>query len=168
MKYLLNIIIIISSFSLISNSKSISQTYIDFTANDLEGNEIILSSLLKNGPVMIAFWRTWCPSCNEEQKAMNELYSKYKPSGFQYLGINVDNQKSVSKVRAYVSAHNFTFTVILDTDKKIFEMSGGTDDIMPYSLILSKTGDIIHTRIGFKSGDENEIENEIKKILNLN
>jgi cytochrome c biogenesis protein CcmG, thiol:disulfide interchange protein DsbE len=143
------------------------QSHIDFTADDINGEEVVFSSMLENGPVMIAFWRSWCPSCKEEQNEMKELYEKYKPNGFQYLGINIDNQKSVSKVKAYVAAHNFTFTVILDTDKKIFELCGGNDDIMPYSLIIDKNGEVYSTHIGFKSGDEFLFEKKIKKILNI-
>ncbi len=163
MKNLFISIIVFWSFTSISYP----QSSINFTANDINGEEIVFSSLLEKGPVMLAFWRSWCPSCKEEQKAMQELYEKYKSSGFEYIGVNVDNQKSVSKVKSYVAAHNFTFKVILDTDKKIFEMCGGIDEAMPYSLTVNKHGDIISTRIGFKSGDEHFIEEEIKVMLGI-
>lgn len=151
---------------LIIYSASYAQS-VDFTADDINGNEIVMSSLLEKGPVMIAFWRSWCPSCKDEQHAMQELYEQYKPKGLQYIGINIDNQKSVAKVKPYVAAHNLTFTVILDTDKKIFEICGGTDDMMPYSIIVDTGGSIISTHIGFKPGDESLFEEEIKNMLNI-
>ncbi len=144
-----------------------SQSYIDFTTDDINGNEVVLSSWLKQGPVMLAFWRTWCPSCKDEQKAIQQLYEKHEPKGFQYIGINIDNQKSVAKVKPYVAAHNFTFTVIMDTDRKIFEMCGANDDIMPYSIIIDSEGKTIASHIGFKTGDESIFEEDIKRILNI-
>lgn len=152
---------------LFSISVSFSQSSFYFTTDDINGEEIVMSTLLEKGPVMLAFWRTWCPSCKEEQRAMQILYEKYNPKGFQYIGINIDNQKSVSKVRPYVAAHNLTFPVIIDSDKKIFELCGGNEDMMPYSLVIDKTGSIIITHMGFKSGDESLFEEEIKNMLNI-
>ena len=92
---------------LISWTSIFAQSSINFTADDINGDEIVLSSLLEKNPVMLAFWRSWCPGCKEEQSAMQKLYEKYKPNGFQYIAVNVDNQKSVAKVKPYVAAHWF-------------------------------------------------------------
>jgi cytochrome c biogenesis protein CcmG, thiol:disulfide interchange protein DsbE len=143
------------------------QVYTDFTAEDIEGNTITLSAYLEKGPVMLGFWRSWCSSCKEEQRCMKFIYEKYKPEGFTYIGVNIDNQKTVSKVKSYVSSMGFTFSVIVDTDKKIFELYGGSEDAVPYYLIIGKDKKVLHTHLGFKSGDEKIIENEIKKALEI-
>jgi len=163
MKYLITIVVLI----LLHSSQIFSQSYTDFTAYDLNGDEITLSSFVEKGPVMLAFWRSWCSSCKEEQKCMQVLFEKYKDKGFTYIGVNIDNQKSVSKVKSYVSAMGFTFHVILDTDKKIFEMFGGSEDAVPYYLIIGKDKKIFSTHLGFKSGDEKQIEDEIKEVLGV-
>jgi peroxiredoxin len=161
MKYLILIFVLFLLFF----SHSYSQIYTDFAAEDLDGNTIKLSSLLDKGPVMLNFFRSWCPSCKEGQKKLQSIYESYKNKGFNYLGINIDNQKTVSKVKSYVSAMGFTFPVILDTDKKIFEMYGGSEDAVPYYLIIGKDKNILHTHIGYKTGDEKMIEEEIKEAL---
>ncbi len=61
----------------------------------------------------------------------------------------------------------FTFPVILDTDKKIFEMYGGSEDAVPYYLIIGKDKKILHTHLGYKTGDEKMIEDEIKEALEI-
>jgi cytochrome c biogenesis protein CcmG, thiol:disulfide interchange protein DsbE len=163
MKYLLYLTAIL----IIITSKIFAQSYTDFTAEDIDGNTIKLSSYIDKGPVMLGFWRSWCPSCKEEQRNMKILYEKYKSDGFTYIGLNIDNQKSVSKVKSYVSSMGFTFPVILDTDKKIFEMYGGSEDAVPYWLIIGKDKKILHTHLGFKTGDEKTIEDEIKEALGI-
>lgn len=163
MKLLLTIAITILLYS----PHIFAQNYTDFTAEDIDGNEITLSSFVDKGPAMLAFWRSWCSSCKEEQKNMQIIYEKYKDKNFSYIGINIDNQKSVSKVKSYVSAMGFTFPVILDTDKKIFEMYGGSEDAVPYWLIIGKDKKILHTHIGYVTGDEKIIEEEIKEALGI-
>lgn len=153
-------------FVLIQSTLLFSQSYTDFITEDINGNEIKLSSYVGKGPVMLGFWRSWCPSCKEEQKNMQIIFEKYKDNGFSYIGVNIDNQKSVSKVKSYVSAMGFTFPVILDTDKKIFEMYGGSEDAVPYYLIIGKDKKIFSTHLGYKTGDEKIIEEEIKETLN--
>jgi len=143
-----------------------SQTYSDFTLQDLDDNEVTLSKLLEKGPVFMSFWATWCSPCKEEMKRINTIFEKYKDSGFTYLAINQDNQKSVSKVKSFITAQNYTFPVVFDSDKKVFEAYSGKDEI-PYSLFIGKDKVIISVHTGFKTGDEAKIEEEIKTALGI-
>lgn len=142
------------------------QMYNNFTLNDLDGNEVTLSKLLEKGPVMISFWATWCSPCKEEMKKMQPIYEKYKDQGFTYLAINQDNQKSISKVKAFINSNNYTFPVVLDLDKKIFENYLGVG--LPYSLIIDKNQKVIAKHLGYITGDEVKIEKEIKDALSGN
>ena len=150
-------------FLLFISLKSYSQNYSDFTLQDLEGNDVKLSKLLEKGPVMISFWATWCSPCKEEIKKMFPVYEKYKDRGFTYLAINQDNQKSVSKVKSYINANGYSFPVVLDPDKSVFESYSGVG--IPYSLLISKDKKIISKHLGYVTGDEIKIESEIKNAL---
>jgi cytochrome c biogenesis protein CcmG, thiol:disulfide interchange protein DsbE len=155
-------------FILLGTTQIFAQYYTDFTAEDINGVERKLSSYVDKGPVMLGFWRTWCPTCKEEQRNMQILFEKYKQEGFTYIGVNIDNQKSVSKVKSFVSTMGFTFPVILDTDKKIFEMYGGSEDAVPYYLIIGKDKNIFSKHLGYRTGDEKIIEEEISEALKIN
>lgn len=145
---------------------SFSQTYNDFTLTDLESNDVSLSDLLKKGPVMISFWATWCTPCKEEMKKLQPIYEKYKGEGFTYLAINQDNQKSVSKVKSYINANGYTFPVVFDPDKKVFEAYLGAG--IPYSLLISPQKKIFAKHLGYVTGDEHKIEEEIQEVLKAN
>ncbi|MEO8210685.1 MAG: TlpA disulfide reductase family protein [bacterium] len=146
--------------------KSFSQFYNDFEKEDLDGNELKLSTLLEKGPVMISFWATWCSPCKDEMKKMQPIYEKYKGQGFTYLAINQDNQKSISKVKSFINANGYTFPVVLDLDKHIFEDYLGVG--LPYSLIIDKNKNVIAKHLGYITGDEVKIEQEIKDALKGN
>ena len=156
-------IIVVILFLLILPLKSFSQSYYDFTLPDLDGNDLSLGKLLEKGPVMISFWATWCAPCKEEMKKLQPIYEKYKDQGFTYLAVNQDNQKSISKVKSFINANGYTFPVVLDPDKQIFEAYSGIG--MPYSLIVSQNKNIFAKHLGYVTGDENKIEEEIKAVL---
>lgn len=142
------------------------QTYSDFTLQDLDGNDVTLSKLLEKGPVFMSFWATWCSPCKEEMKKVNDVYEKYKDKGFIYLAINQDNQKSISKVKSFITAQSYNFPVVFDSDKRVFEAYSGRDE-MPYALFIGKNKEILSVHTGFKSGDEAKIEEEVKAALGI-
>ena len=158
-------VLILFLFLLFITSSSKAQIYSDFTLENLDGEEVTLSELLENGPVMISFWALWCVPCKEEMKKMNPIYNKYKDQGFEYLAINQDNQKSIAKVKSYVSANDYDFTVLLDTDMKVFEAYGSSDLGIPYSLLINTDKEIVAKHLGYVTGDEVKIEEEIMEVL---
>ena len=141
---------------------SFSQAY-DFSLDDINGNTVTLNSLLQKGPVMISFWALWCVPCKEEMKNMNEIYNKYKDSGFVYVGMNQDSPKSSAKVKSYIESKGYDFIVLLDTDGHVFENYGGQN--LPFSVLINQNGDIVKTFTGYVSGDESKIEKEIVNLL---
>ena len=153
MKKTLFVILLMILFSVTSKSQSLP----GFKLPDVDGNDVSFADITGNSVTIVSFWATWCSPCKEEMKKLNELYNKYKDRGLQYIAINQDDQKSVSKVKAFVNAQNYGFTVLLDTDKKIFESFNGKDEI-PYTIILNKNKDIVSSHTGFKTGDEVNIE----------
>lgn len=159
-------IFIILLLIILSPVISYSQYYNEIEKDDMNGNQINLSKLLEKGPVMISFWATWCSPCKEEMKKMQPIYEKYKDQGFTYLAISQDNQKSISKVKSFINANKYTFPVLLDLDKKIFQDYTGVG--IPYSLIIDKNKKIIAKHLGFITGDEVKIEKEIVDALSGN
>ncbi|HLT23773.1 MAG TPA: TlpA disulfide reductase family protein, partial [Ignavibacteria bacterium] len=83
-------LLVLMVFILSNNARS--QSFSDFTLQDLDGNDVSLSKLLEKGPVFLSFWATWCSPCKDEMKEMQKIYEKYKDQGFTYLAVNTDSQ----------------------------------------------------------------------------
>src|SRR5260370_19237495 len=54
----------------------------DFTLPDVSAQHITLSELLKQGPVVVTFYRgEWCPYCNLQLHAYQNILPQIKPLG---------------------------------------------------------------------------------------
>lgn len=71
-----------------------------FQLLDQEGNEVSSAELLAQGPLIVSFYRgVWCPYCNIELQALNEVLPKFKALGANVVAISpqtaVNSRKSV-------------------------------------------------------------------------
>jgi cytochrome c biogenesis protein CcmG, thiol:disulfide interchange protein DsbE len=154
--------LIIAIFLLFSVKFTYTQSY-NFELQDLDGNYIKLTDLLKKGPVFLQFWATWCVPCKEEMKILNGLYDKYKDSGFVYVAVSIDDQKSVSKVKPYIDAKGYKCITLYDNDKSVFSNYGGQDP--PFSVFLDRSGNVFKTYSGYILGDDSKLETDIQTAL---
>lgn len=71
-----------------------------FNLKDQDGNEVSSVELLKKGPLVITFYRgVWCPYCNIELQAINEVLPEIQRYGANVVAISpqtqVNSRKSV-------------------------------------------------------------------------
>lgn len=83
-----------------------------FTLPNAQGKMISSQTLLKNGPLVINFYRGgWCPYCNLELQAFADAYTDVKNLGAELVSIspNVPEQSLVS-----IEQHSLGFEVLSD------------------------------------------------------
>ncbi|WP_257667064.1 TlpA disulfide reductase family protein [Parapedobacter tibetensis] len=61
--------------------------FIDFEAEDLEGNAVDLQSLLAPKATLINFWASWCGPCIIKTRTMLPIYEKFKNKGFDIINV---------------------------------------------------------------------------------
>jgi cytochrome c biogenesis protein CcmG/thiol:disulfide interchange protein DsbE len=135
----------------------------DFSAPDLEGEKVELSTLLKDGPVLVSFWATSCKPCIQELSKLEDSYPDYRKKGFEILAVDVDGPRSVSRVKSKVAGLKWKFPVLLDTNKDIyrkFQVLG-----IPHTVLIDPQGEIRYTHTTYRSGDEKIIWEKVDRIL---
>ena len=130
---------------------------------DLKNKRQELSQYYSDGPILINIWNLACEPCKKEMKELDKLNIKYGPQGFEVVSINIDNTRSMSKVKSYVNSQKYSFTVLSDPKAEFFRKMGGK--VMPFVIIADSTGKIINRHVGYSPGDEIRLEKEILHIL---
>ena len=130
---------------------------------DLNNKRQELSQYYSDGPILINFWNLACEPCKKEMKELDKLHLKYEKQGFDVVSINIDNTRSMSKVKSYVNSQKYAFSVLSDPRAELFRKMGGK--VMPFVIIADSTGEIINRHVGYNPGDEKELEKEILHLL---
>ncbi len=131
----------------------------------LNGQSVMLQNYLKEGPVLINFWATWCAPCKKEMVYLDQFEKKYKDKGLSILAVSTDSQKSLSQVRSYIRSKKYTFEVFQDPNSQTFKKLNG--NLMPTNILINKDGKILWRHYGYLPGDETEMEKEIKSALKI-
>lgn len=98
---------------------SVGDTAINFRGIDQNGNKFVLSEALKNGPVIVVFYRgVWCGICSRHLMALEEDLNLLTKKGAQVVAISpeVEMLRDATAEKTKVS-----FSLLSDGDGKIME-----------------------------------------------
>ena len=136
---------------------------LNFTLEDLDGEEHSLGEYLEDGPVYVSFYAMWCQPCLLKLRNLAPLYEKHKEKGFTFLVINIDTPNSLSRVEAYWRSQRYEMPMLLDSDSRIFEKLNGSR--LPYAMLIGQDGRVVQTDTGYLPGDEVKIEEKILSLI---
>ena len=94
----------------------------DFVGYDQNGTQVELTKVLKEGPVVLFFYRgKWCPACSKVLNDYQDSLNIISGMGFRVIAITPE---SIENVEQTVKMHNLTYTVIYDCQEKIMKDYG--------------------------------------------
>ena len=91
----------------------------DFVLNNALGKPVSLKDKLKEGPVVLVFYRgAWCPFCNMHLHVLQESLPEFKQYGAQLITITPQTpDKSVEQFKQ----KGYPFEVLSDLDSKVMK-----------------------------------------------
>ncbi|MDX8407505.1 MAG: peroxiredoxin-like family protein [Mariprofundaceae bacterium] len=94
----------------------------DFDLPELSGNRLSLSALLKDGPVVISFYRgAWCPYCNLEMQALQKALPDIEAAGGRLIAIAPETAEHAGETR---DKGNLSFPLLQDRDNIVASAYG--------------------------------------------
>ena len=132
----------------------------DFALPALDGTEVRLADQ-QGQVVLVDFWATWCGPCKEELPHIETFHRQYGDSGLRVLALSTDTDDDA--VQPFIDEHDYTFTVLHADDavQSDYGVSG-----IPVVYLVDRQGRVRWHRVGFGPGGEEEIGQEIEKLLN--
>ncbi len=129
----------------------------NFQLKDINGNLHSLKDELKSKPVVIAFYATWCPTCQVSAPKLSLMSASYS-SQLAVWGIN--SKESESDVRKFVDQNSITHPVLMD-EKGLVAMDYGVG-YNNFYVLINKDGSI------FKKATGEILESDLVDLIDYN
>jgi peroxiredoxin len=132
----------------------------DFSLNDLSGNPVHLSEL-RGTVVLLNFWATWCPPCQEEVPSLSRLNALMTGKEFRMVTVSIDEGGS-NAVESFFRMTGYRLPTLLDTGGTVGKIYGITG--VPETYILDRHGVIRKKFVGPRTWDDPSIINYLSKL----
>lgn len=135
----------------------------DVTLPSIDGQSVSLNSF-EGKIVLLAFWASWCPRCEEE---LTFLQGVYKTSGdIVVLAINQESQNisraHVERIQRALKEWKIDFPVLLD--RNLDAWNGFCINALPTSVILDKKGIVRFAEANYYWATQDKIAEVIREI----
>jgi thiol-disulfide isomerase/thioredoxin len=132
----------------------------------LNGGPLSLKKELKNKVVLVDFWEYTCINCIRTLPALKRIYSRYKPYGFEIVGVHApefDFAYKPENVAIGTKRQRIPWPVVVDSDFSIWRAYDSNS--WPNKFLIDSRGIIArqHGGEGSYAELERQIREEIKK-----
>lgn len=116
---------------------------------DTGGATTTLAEQLKKGPVLAAFFKVNCPTCQFTFPFLERLYETYGAKGFSFLGVSQDDARAT---REFMDEFGVKFPVVVDDHGYSASNQYGITNV-PTLFLIAPDGKIQVSAAGFSKAD---------------
>jgi len=126
----------------------------DFELKTLDGKQLSLREELARGPVVLAFFKASCPTCQYAFPFLERLHKAYQQRGYTLVGISQNDAKDTA---AFNKEFGVTFPVLLDDTQKypVSNAYGLTN--VPSIFWIAQDSEIEISSVGWMRADFEQI-----------
>jgi len=130
----------------------------EFELKTTDGEQFSLAEELENGPVVLAFFKISCPTCQYAFPFLQRLNAAYKDKGVKLLGVSQNDAKDTA---AFTKEFGVTFPILLDDTRKypVSNAYGLTN--VPTIFWIAQDGEIEVSSVGWVKADFEEINHKM-------
>ncbi|PLX43918.1 MAG: hypothetical protein C0609_06875 [Deltaproteobacteria bacterium] len=134
-----------------------------FVSPNLDDTDLDLSTVIGKKVILLDFWSIYCVSCVQEMPHLAKIQEKF-PDDLLNIGVDLDSF-GTKRVKKFVEKKfpNLPYPIIIDKRRKVAGLYSVS--VLPTTIIIDKAGKIIFYHVGYKPGDEKEIEEVIANAI---
>jgi peroxiredoxin len=135
----------------------------DFELKAMDGKSFVLRDELMHGPIVLAFFKVSCPTCQYAFPFLERLERAYGHKGVRIVGIS---QNPPRETAAFTKEFGITFPVLLD-DTEAYPASNayGLTNV-PTLFWVAQDGEIEVSSVGWVKADFAEINRKMAESEN--
>lgn len=135
----------------------------DFQLKTMDGKAFSLAEELTHGPVVLAFFKVSCPTCQYAFPFLERLEQAYGHKGVRIVGVSQNDARDTA---SFNREFGVTFPVLLD-DTHSYPVSNayGLTNV-PTIFWIAQDGEIEVSSVGWVKADFNEINRKLAEAGN--
>ena len=130
----------------------------EFSVNDSDHN--VSLNQFRGQVVVVNFWATWCPPCNQELPSIMDMQNRLRSRGVAVLGVSIDVDGDA--YHRFLKERNVNFVTVRDPEQKVANMYGTSG--WPESYIIDRQGVLRRKIVGPINWDSAEIMQFLSKL----
>jgi peroxiredoxin len=144
----INRIIFLMCLSLLA----VAATAKEFSLKDTQGNTQRLADY-RGKWVLVNFWATWCPPCEQETPDLVALHNAHKGSDLVVVGVALDSTRPA--VAEFAAKHKISYPLVIGS-YTMAEAEVGPVTALPTSYLYDPTGKLVSFQEGMVTRSEVE------------
>ncbi|MGA2387752.1 MAG: TlpA disulfide reductase family protein [Candidatus Sulfotelmatobacter sp.] len=133
----------------------------DFELKAMDGKRFVLRDELAKGPVVLAFFKVSCPTCQYAFPFLERLNQAHGQSGVRIVGVSQNDPRDTAN---FTKEFGITFPVLLD-DTKTYPVSNayGLTNV-PTIFWVGQDGEIELSSVGWVKADFSDINRKMAEF----
>jgi peroxiredoxin len=134
-----------------------------FELSSAEGEAFSLQNLLAQGPVVTAFFKVSCPTCQYTFAFLERLYRQLGPHGVGMAGISQDNARDSQR---FAKQFGVTFPLLIDPEPYTISRKYGVEHV-PTLFLIAPDSQVEISGDGFSKADLLAIQKSLARHLSV-
>jgi thiol-disulfide isomerase/thioredoxin len=131
----------------------------EFSFKDTQGNTLRLADY-RGKWVLVNFWATWCPPCQQETPDLVALHNAHKNSDLVVIGVALDSTRPA--VAAFMTKYAISYPIVIGS-YTMAEYEVGNVEALPTSYLYDPSGKQVSFQEGMVTREEIETYLALKK-----
>jgi len=127
----------------------------------MEGKAYSLPEALARGPLLVAFFKVECPTCQYTFPFVERLYQQFRTQGVRICGISQDDARDSQR---FAKEYGITCPVLIDHHPYQISRAYGLEHV-PTLFLISADGRVELVSDGFVKADLLEIQQRLAKTF---